>query len=205
MPRVVDEEERRRTIADIAWRIAANEGLSAVTYRRVAAEMHASTAVVSHAFPNREALLQEVFRIHVSRWMDDLRDVAAIDDPHDRLVAILRGASPLSPAALDDARVWIATMGPPNQRSVWLDITREFGQLFMNEVARALRDMGADESLAYPLSALVWGLNAAAVEDSERWSVERATWSIEVMLEAMGLGARMLPLIPRSRTALLHK
>lgn len=190
MPRVVDSEERTKTISEIAWRIAGEEGLAAVTYRRVAAEMNASTAVVTHAFPSRESLLQEVFRLHVDEWLRDLDElVHRYDDPVQRLRMLLLSSCPVTPEAVNDARVWIATMARPDDRTEWLSITRGFGKTFTEELTRTLASLGADTGLAFPLGALVWGLNAAAVEDPERWTEDRVRWSIDVMLEALGLAS----------------
>ena len=190
MPRVVDSEERTKAISEIAWRIAGEEGIAAVTYRRVAAEMNASTAVVTHAFPSRASLLQEVFRLHVDEWLKDLDElVAAYDDPVDRLRMLLLNSCPVTADAVNDARVWIATMARPDDRAEWLSITRGFGKSFTKELTRVLSELKADTNLAFPLGALVWGLNAAAVEDPERWTEERVRWSIDVMLESLGLAA----------------
>src|SRR5262249_23298055 len=58
----VDSELRRSEFADATWRVIMDEGLSAATMRRVAAETSCTTGALTHYFANREALLVEALR-----------------------------------------------------------------------------------------------------------------------------------------------
>lgn len=57
MPKVVDHDERRREIGAAVCRIAAAEGLEAVSVRRVAAEAGLSAPLVQRYFPEKSAML----------------------------------------------------------------------------------------------------------------------------------------------------
>ena len=57
MPKKVDHEERRRTIATALWRMAARQGLDNVSLRDVATEAGISLGQLQHYFASRDALL----------------------------------------------------------------------------------------------------------------------------------------------------
>lgn len=58
MPKIVDHDQRRREIADVVLRLVATEGLSAATFRRVAAECGWSLGAVQHYFDSSRGLLE---------------------------------------------------------------------------------------------------------------------------------------------------
>ncbi|MFE1100867.1 TetR/AcrR family transcriptional regulator [Nocardiopsis alba] len=57
MPKVVDRESRRRSVAEAIHRIAAREGLEGVSVRVVAAEADLSAGAVQREFPTKDDLL----------------------------------------------------------------------------------------------------------------------------------------------------
>jgi AcrR family transcriptional regulator len=58
VPKRVDHQERRREIAEALFRIAAGQGLQAVTLRAVAAEAGISMNLVQYYFPTKEEMLR---------------------------------------------------------------------------------------------------------------------------------------------------
>jgi AcrR family transcriptional regulator len=62
VPKVVDHEERRRRIAETLRRIAADEGLEAVSLGQVAAAAGISKGQVQHYFPTKDAMLRYAVR-----------------------------------------------------------------------------------------------------------------------------------------------
>ncbi|MER7010362.1 TetR/AcrR family transcriptional regulator [Saccharopolyspora sp. NPDC000359] len=82
MPRTVDHTERRAQIAEALVRVAARDGLHAVTMRSVAAESGVSLRLVQYYFETKAQLLLGALR-HLERqsrqrWSDRL---AALPDP----------------------------------------------------------------------------------------------------------------------------
>lgn len=59
MPRQVDIQERRRHIIEALWRLAASEGLSAVSFRRVATEADVSVRRIQYYFGSKAVLLSD--------------------------------------------------------------------------------------------------------------------------------------------------
>ncbi len=57
MPKQVDHDERRREIIEALWALAAREGLSAVSFRKVAAEADVSVRRIQYYFGTKASLL----------------------------------------------------------------------------------------------------------------------------------------------------
>ena len=76
IPRVAREDERlssKDRLLDAAIQIAGREGLSAVTYRAVAARAGVTHGLVRHHFGTREQLLNEAFRRAAEQDSDGVR------------------------------------------------------------------------------------------------------------------------------------
>lgn len=59
---------RRQQLVEAAIRVISREGLERATTRRIAAEAGAPLGILHHAFPNKDALVDAVFR----QWMNEL-------------------------------------------------------------------------------------------------------------------------------------
>ena len=57
MVKIVDHEEKRRTIVEVTAHIIANEGMAAVTTRRIASETGCSLGILSHYFANKDEIV----------------------------------------------------------------------------------------------------------------------------------------------------
>jgi AcrR family transcriptional regulator len=57
MPKQVDHDQRRREIIEALWTLAAREGLSAVSFRRVASEAGVSVRRIQYYFGTKASLL----------------------------------------------------------------------------------------------------------------------------------------------------
>src|ERR671914_2558506 len=96
MPKVVDHEQRREELAAAVWRLAAHEGLEAVTVRRVADEAGWSTGALHHYFSDKEKLLLFAFKTvadRVGRRVAEAR--AESGDPLELARALLAIGLPL--------------------------------------------------------------------------------------------------------------
>ena len=58
MPRLVDHQERRRSIIETTWRLIAGQGIENASMQDIARECgYAAPGVLAHYFPNKDALL----------------------------------------------------------------------------------------------------------------------------------------------------
>ncbi|WIV57935.1 TetR/AcrR family transcriptional regulator [Amycolatopsis nalaikhensis] len=98
MPRTVDHAERRAHIAEALVRVAAREGLHAVTMRAVAAESGVSLRLVQYYFETKEQLLLGALR-HLEqqsrqRWAARLAELPSPVPPRAFVEAFLAEALP---------------------------------------------------------------------------------------------------------------
>lgn len=108
MPIQVDHERQRDHVTSLAARLIAQEGVAALTFRRVADAAGSSTAIVSTYFTDKRDLLLSTFRAAASRTT--VRFEAAID-AGGGLQDCLEAWLPLDDDRLVDWRVIIAFWG----------------------------------------------------------------------------------------------
>jgi len=173
MPKVVDHEQRREELAAAVWRIAAHEGLDAVTVRRVADEAGWSTGALVHYFSNKEELLLFAFRTGADRVG---RRMAATEartaDPLELARAMLAEGLPVDRARQEEVRVWFAFLGLALTRPVLARAQRVTYRSWRDRVAdylsAAQRDgaIRADVDPAAEAAALVALVDGIAVQAS---------------------------------------
>ena len=108
MPIQVDREVQREHVTSLAARLVAQEGVAALTFRRVAGAAGSSTAIVSTYFTDKRDLLLSTFRAAASRTT--VRFEAAID-AGGSLQDCLEAWLPLDEDRLTDWRVILAFWG----------------------------------------------------------------------------------------------
>ncbi|WP_224403914.1 TetR/AcrR family transcriptional regulator [Pseudonocardia sp. ICBG1034] len=148
MPRVVDHGQRRGEIAEALWRVAAAEGLEAVSLARVAEEAGVSKGRVQHYFASRDELLDfaaQQLRLRVDGRVRARMAAATPSSPLGEVRALLTALLPLDEDARTDARVGsaflIRALGDERLREIY----RRGNRLVHTAVAERLaaaRDAG---------------------------------------------------------------
>jgi AcrR family transcriptional regulator len=129
MPKKVDQRERRTLIADALMRVAADQGLEAVSLRHVAAEAGVSTGMVQHWFGTKDEMM--AFAMEVVRERNQARvteAVAALGDspaPRDLLRTIIGTLLPLDEESRADGRVALAFLAYTAVRPTASAVLRE--------------------------------------------------------------------------------
>src|SRR5580658_654738 len=108
MPIQVDREGQREHVTSLAARLVAQEGVAALTFRRVAEAAGSSTAIVSTYFTDKQDLLLSTFRAAASRTT--VRFEAAIN-AGGSLQDCLEAWLPLDEDRLTDWRVILGFWG----------------------------------------------------------------------------------------------
>ncbi|MGK5672012.1 TetR/AcrR family transcriptional regulator [Micromonospora sp. URMC 106] len=112
MPKKVDRHERRTLIAAALMRVAARQGVEAVSLRHVATEAGVSPGMVQHYFRTKDEMM--AFAMTVVRERSQARVTAAIaglgEAPAPRLLlrTMVAALLPLSEESLADGRVALA-------------------------------------------------------------------------------------------------
>jgi TetR/AcrR family transcriptional repressor of bet genes len=141
MPKIVDHEQRREELAAAVWRLAARDGLEAVTIRSVAAEAGWSTGALHHYFSDKEELLLFAFQTvadRVGRRVAAARETAA--GPLELVRELLAIGLPLDPERRAETRVWFAFLGLALTRPVLARAQRAAYRHWRRLVADALRE-----------------------------------------------------------------
>ncbi|MGK5641740.1 TetR/AcrR family transcriptional regulator [Streptomyces sp. URMC 126] len=108
MPRTKgDHEARRRDVSEAVWRVLAAHGFGGLTMRTVAAELGATTGLLTHYFPAKRDLLAHALDLLDRRSAARPRRVALRGLPAVR--AALLDILPLTPAATDSNRIWVSS------------------------------------------------------------------------------------------------
>ena len=112
MPKKVDHRARRTLIADALMRVAAEQGLEAVSLRHVAAAAGVSAGLVQHYFRTKDEMM--AFALAVVRDRNQVRVTEAVGrlgaDPPPRLLlrTLIAALLPLDDESRADGRVALA-------------------------------------------------------------------------------------------------
>jgi AcrR family transcriptional regulator len=112
MPKKVDHAERRRLIADALMRVAADQGLEAVSLRHVAAAADVSVGMVQHYFRTKDEMMTFALSVVRERSQHRVEEALAAlgDDPPARVLlhTMIATLLPLDGPSRDDGRVALA-------------------------------------------------------------------------------------------------
>jgi TetR/AcrR family transcriptional regulator, transcriptional repressor of bet genes len=144
MPKQVDHQERRQQIADAVCRLAARQGLEAVSLRHVAAEAGVSMGQVQHYFATKDEMLMFAFRAFSERAERRLAAaVTAAAGPEPSPRSLLRAllAHLVSPGEefRAEAPVWAAFLARAVVEPRIGEILREGGREMTGFLAAQLR------------------------------------------------------------------
>ncbi|MFC3501596.1 TetR/AcrR family transcriptional regulator [Micromonospora krabiensis] len=184
MPKKVDRHERRTLIADALMRVAARQGLEAVSLRHVAAEAGVSPGMVQHYFRTKDEMM--AFAMAVVRERNQVRVTEAItrlgEEPPPRSVlrALIGAVLPLTEESRADGRVALAFLAyaavRPDVAAGLSEDTRQLSAF----VASLLPGPQPDERAA-ALLALMEGLGLYLL--SGQYDVERALAALDAQLD----------------------
>jgi AcrR family transcriptional regulator len=192
MPKVVDIEERRATLAAAAAQLIARAGVGAATMRDVAAEAGWTTGMLTHYFADKHALLLFTFRSSLARRYSAraARDGLA---PRESLVRSLEGALPLDD---ERRRHWMVTVAFCAQAqdgselaTAQRDAYREFRGHLANHVRDGLGVASGTEAIerAEQLIAVADGIALQALFDPAGWPADRQLDMLHRTIQPFGL------------------
>jgi AcrR family transcriptional regulator len=85
MPKIVDHDQRRRELAEAAWKVIVEHGIDGATTREIAREAGYSSGVLSHYYERKDDILLEALLIshttitdRLDRQLQPLRGLAAL-------------------------------------------------------------------------------------------------------------------------------
>lgn len=194
MPKYVDHAERRRQVAEVAARLVADHGRSALTVRRVAEAAGQSTTVVSHYFADMAELLYETYGLAVRRSRARIERVLEAD-PAD-VVGLAEALLPLDAERDADWRIWLAFWGEALGTPELAEEQRRRARTSADRFHRCLEQLASAGRLdpdvdvraaADRLAALILGIAAEAVFDPRKWTSTAQREAIRAELASVGL------------------
>ncbi|MFI0735733.1 TetR/AcrR family transcriptional regulator [Streptomyces sp. NPDC021225] len=198
MPRTKgDHEARRRDVSEAVWKVMATRGFAGLTLRAVAAELGATTGLLTHYFPTKHALVEYALDLLEQRTISRPRRQAGqgLAALRDALLDIL----PLTPEAADSNRIWVSSWDAAlSDPALSTDYARKYAQSRdrLSErvaAAQALGELppGNPAHIAAGAQSFVLGLVVQALFDPAALPPQRQVELLDDYLA--GLGARASP------------
>jgi AcrR family transcriptional regulator len=191
MPAKTDHEARRRDVSAAVWRVLAGAGFGGLTLRAVAAELGASTGLVTHYFPSKQALIVHALELAEAHT----RELVPPNDGEgiDALRSALAGVLPLTPEGRQINRVWVsswdAALADPELHALEKARYKRWRARLRPLVIAAQRDgdlpPGDPDDLVAGLAAFTHGLVVQALFDPRAFPRKRLAELLDAHLEAL--------------------
>ncbi len=108
MPRTKgDHEARRRDVSEAVWRVLTAQGFGGLTMRAVAAELGATTGLLTHYFPSKRDLVG--YALDLLERRTDSRPRRAAGEGLSALRAVLFDVLPLTSEDAASNRIWVSS------------------------------------------------------------------------------------------------
>lgn len=194
MPRTKgDHEARRRDLSEAVWHVMATRGFAGLTLRAVAAELGATTGLLTHYFPTKQALVEYALELLEQRTISRPRRHHAGEG-----LAALRGALldilPLTPDATDSNRIWVSSWDAAlADARLSADYARKYAQSRdrLTQLVAAAQDAGElpagdPARIAAGAQAFILGLVVQALFDPAAFPPQRQVEFLDAYLATLG-------------------
>ncbi len=177
MPKVVDHQQMREQLAEIACRSISNNGLENTTMRELAKAAGCTTGLITHYFPNKNALLIAAIRYAAGKQLARMEE-ATNNSPLD-LVSIFSRNLPFLEDDKIAMNVWLALWNKSHINTELAAVQRGIHRQYLQLYQHALADAGVvnDEKKALAqaerLLAFINGISIQVLQDTTQWPVDR--------------------------------
>jgi TetR/AcrR family transcriptional repressor of bet genes len=192
MPKQVDHDLQRQSIAAAALGVIAEQGLEAARLRDVAARAGVTTGAVTHYFDGKDAMLEAALDEIVRQILSD-QDVAWTKPPRslDELTGSIAGFLPLDAEGVQAWRIWLAFWGRAivderlraKHRDYYVQISAKLQRTVRAIVPGTTAVQARDISDA--IVAAVDGIGVRATLEPELWPARRQRAALKTLLEPM--------------------
>ncbi|GJF34455.1 TetR family transcriptional regulator [Kitasatospora sp. NE20-6] len=192
-----DHDARRRDVSEAVWRVLADRGFGGLTLRAVAAEMGATTGLLTHYFPNKRALVAYALDLLDRRSAARPRPASEASAPAGGLAllrAVLLDILPLDAESAAGNRIWVSSwdvaLADTELAAEHAERYRRSRRRLTALVAEAQRcgELPARDSAAAVAAAaqsFVLGLVVQALFAAEEFSAERQTALLDGFLAGL--------------------
>lgn len=107
MPRIVDHEEKRKVIAETAWRIIEKEGVEKASIRRIASEAGMSAGALRYYFSTQDELLLFLIEYYLDKGKERTDQIPWSKDSLQAVKEILLELVPVSQDKRTETGIWL--------------------------------------------------------------------------------------------------
>lgn len=187
MPKHVDHEERRQTIATATWKVIADKGMEAATVRAIAEAAGLSLGALRYYFKTQEELIGFTLELVKERVQKRIQAILEQQlSPEESTLRILLELIPHNEETFQEMSVWFQFMIGVNQRKfspesddMLQGITLMMTQLEQHGHLKQELDMEVEIER---LRALVDGLALHAMFSPEKYTAEKLTRILQAHL-----------------------
>ncbi|OZM74703.1 TetR family transcriptional regulator [Amycolatopsis antarctica] len=145
MVRTIDQDARRREIADAVWRLLDRGGLAGASVRGVAAEAGLSTGSIRHFFRTQAELREFALTSLLERVDARVRRAAGEPDMRRRVLAMLGEFMPLREDTTRELSIWLEFVHHSRFDDALAAVVRRQAEemhTFLRHVVEGLRELG---------------------------------------------------------------
>lgn len=106
MPRIVDHEKKRKSIAEAAWSIIKKEGIEKASIRRVAIEAGMSAGALRHYFSTKDEMLLFIMDYYLEEGKKRSQSKSWSDNPLQAVAEVLLELIPIDEEKKIETSVW---------------------------------------------------------------------------------------------------
>jgi TetR/AcrR family transcriptional regulator, transcriptional repressor of bet genes len=192
MPKQVDHDLQRQSIAAAALDVIAEQGLEAARLRDVAARAGVTTGAVTHYFDGKDAMLEAALDEIVRQVLDDT-DGTWAGPPRDgaTLIDAIAGFLPLDAEGVQAWRIWLAFWGRAIVDERLRAKNRDYYVQICGQIERAARALDEKTTkaqardLADAIVAAVDGIGVRATLEPETWPPKRQRAALKTLLQPL--------------------
>jgi AcrR family transcriptional regulator len=194
MPARTDHEARRRDVAEAVWSVLATRGFAGLSLRAVAAQMGATTGLLTHYFPDKAALV--VHALDQLHARTDERLAGDDGEPGlDALRSRLRAVLPVDEEIRMLSRIWVSfwdlALADPDlsaREAARYDRWRDRLRPHVEAAVSSGELVGEVQTVIDVVTAGTHGIVIQALFDPRRFPARRQYAALELLLDAFGRG-----------------
>lgn len=194
-----DHEARRREVSEAVWRVLAAQGFDGLTLRAVAAELGATTGLLTHYFPAKRDLVRHALDLLDERTA--ARPRRAGGEGLAAVRAALLDILPLDPEATASNRIWVSSwdtaLADPalssDHAARYARGRARLAALIAAAQSRGELPAGEPDRLALGAQSFALGLVVQALLDPAEFPPERQAELLDDYLAALAAGPPLSP------------